>query len=116
MPLDDALHHLQHRRDQLRLCDQQHAQRNGQPKLTNSHPLPHRHVGDDVVHQVRRRLRHPACTAQRAEAAPLATEGQQLGQRDPSHEGSAVASQGKAAMSSVPTKIAPMAGATDAAT
>jgi len=37
-------------------------------------------------------------------------------QREPSHEGSAVANQGKAAMSSVPTKIAPMAGATEVAT
>jgi hypothetical protein len=74
MPLDHALHHLQHRRDQLGLCGQQHAQLNGQ----RQHPLPHRRVRDDGGHQVRRRLRHPACSARRAEAAPLATEGQQL--------------------------------------
>ena len=30
MSLDHALHHLQHRRDQLGLCGQQHAQHNGQ--------------------------------------------------------------------------------------
>ena len=39
---------------------------------------PHRHVRDDVVHQVRRRLRHPARTAGRAEPPALAAEGQQL--------------------------------------
>jgi hypothetical protein len=33
---------------------------------------------DDMVHQVRRRLRHPARAARRAEPAPLAAEGQQL--------------------------------------
>ena len=48
----NALHHLQHRRDQLGLRGQQHAQRDRQ----RQHPLPHRHVGDDVVHQVRCRL------------------------------------------------------------
>jgi hypothetical protein len=35
-------------------------------------------VGDDVVHQVRCRLRHAAGTAGRAEPAPLAAERQQL--------------------------------------
>jgi hypothetical protein len=54
MSREHALHHLQHRRDQLRLCGQQHAQRDRQ----RQHPLPHRHVGDDVVDQVRRGLRH----------------------------------------------------------
>jgi hypothetical protein len=54
VPRDHALHHLQHRRDQLGLCGQQHAQRDRQ----RQHPLPHRHMGDDVVHQVRRGLRH----------------------------------------------------------
>jgi hypothetical protein len=72
MPLDHPLHHLQHRRDQLGLRGQQHAQRDRQPKLTNSHPLAHRHVRDDVVHQVRRRLRHPPGPPRWAEAPPLA--------------------------------------------
>jgi hypothetical protein len=51
-PLDHALHHLQHRRDQLGLRGQQHAQRDRQ----RQDPLAHRHVRDDVVHQVRCRL------------------------------------------------------------
>ena len=38
----------------------------------------HRHVRDDVVHQVRRRLRHPPGPARGAEPAPLAAERQQL--------------------------------------
>ena len=54
VPFDHALHHLQHRRDQLGLRGQQHAQRDRQ----RQHPLPHRHLGDDVVHQVRCCLRH----------------------------------------------------------
>jgi hypothetical protein len=48
MAPDHALHHLQHRRDQPGLRSQQHAQRNRQ----RQHPLPHRYVRDDVVHQV----------------------------------------------------------------
>jgi hypothetical protein len=78
MPLDHTLHHLPRRRDQLGLRAQQHAQRDRQPKLTNSHPLPHRHVRDDMVHQVRCRLRHPPGPSRGAEAAPLAAERQQL--------------------------------------
>ena len=35
-------------------------------------------MGDDVVHQVCRRLRHAPRTARWAKAAPLATEGDQL--------------------------------------
>jgi hypothetical protein len=54
MARDHALHHLQHRPDQLGLRGQQHAQRDRQ----RQHPLPHRHVRDDVVHQVRHGLRH----------------------------------------------------------
>jgi hypothetical protein len=46
--------------------------------LTNSDPLAHRHLGDDMVYQVRRRLRHPSRAARGAEAAPLAAERQQL--------------------------------------
>ena len=41
-------------------------------------PLAHRHVRDDLVHQVRRRLRHVPGTARRAEPAPLAAECHQL--------------------------------------
>jgi hypothetical protein len=78
MPFDHPLHHLLHRRDQLGLRGQQHAQRNRQPKLTNSHPLAHRHVRDDTGHQVRCRLRHPPRAARGAQAAPLAAERQQL--------------------------------------
>jgi hypothetical protein len=46
---DHALRHLQHHRDQLGLRSRQRAQRDRQ----RQHPLPHRHVGDDVLHQVR---------------------------------------------------------------
>jgi dTDP-4-dehydrorhamnose reductase len=56
---DAREHHLQYRRDQFGLRSQQHAQRDRQ----RQHPLPNRHVGDDVIHQVRRGLRHPARTA-----------------------------------------------------
>jgi hypothetical protein len=59
MACDHALHHLQHRRDPLGLRGQQHAQRNRQ----RQHPLPHRHVRNDVVHQVRRSPRHAPRTA-----------------------------------------------------
>ena len=45
---DHALHHLQHRRDQLGLRGQQLAQRDRQ----RQHPLAHRHLRDDVIHQV----------------------------------------------------------------
>jgi hypothetical protein len=38
----------------------------------------HRHVRDDVVDQMRRRLRHAPGAARGAEPAALATEGQQL--------------------------------------
>ena len=74
MARDHALHHLQHRRDQLGLRGQQQAQRDRQ----RQHPLPHRHVRDDVVDQVRRGLRHAPRAARRAEPAALAAEGQQL--------------------------------------
>ena len=48
------MHHLQHRRHQLGLCGQQQAQRDRQ----RQHPLAQRHMGDDVVHQMRRGLGH----------------------------------------------------------
>ena len=70
----DALHHLQHRRDQFRLRGQQHAQRDRQ----RQHPLPHRHVRDDVVDPVRSGLRHAPGAARGAESPALAAEGQQL--------------------------------------
>ena len=53
MAREHALHHMQHRLDQLGLCGQQHAKRDGQ----GQDPLPHRHVGNDVIHEVRRGLR-----------------------------------------------------------
>jgi hypothetical protein len=59
MARNHALHHLQHRRDQFGLSGQQHTQRDRQ----GQHPLPHGHRWDDVFHQVRCRLRHPARTA-----------------------------------------------------
>ena len=46
------MHDLQHRRHQL--CSQQQAQRDGQ----RQHPLAHRHMGDRMVDQVGRGLRH----------------------------------------------------------
>ena len=54
VPRHHAVHHLQHGRQQLGLCGQQQAQGDGQ----RQNPLAHRHVGNDVVDQVRRRLRH----------------------------------------------------------
>lgn len=70
---DNALYHLQHRRDELGLRGQQQTQRDRQ----RQHPLPHRDMWDDVVHQVRRGLRHASRAARRAEFAPL-SERQQL--------------------------------------
>jgi hypothetical protein len=63
-----------HRRDELRLRCQQQAQRDRQ----RQDPLAHWDVWNDVVHQVRRGLRHAARTARGAEPAALAAEGQQL--------------------------------------
>ncbi len=71
---DHAVHNLQHGRHQQGPRSQQQAQRDRQQQ----HPLAHRHVGDDVVHQVGRRLRHAPGTARGAEPAPLAAEGDQL--------------------------------------
>jgi hypothetical protein len=51
---DHTLHHLQHRRDQFGLRGQQHTQRDRH----RQHPLPHRNVRDDLIHQMRRRLGH----------------------------------------------------------
>ena len=59
MARDHALHHLQHRRDQLGLRGQQQSQRDRQ----REHPLAHRHVRDDVLHQVGGGLRHAPGTA-----------------------------------------------------
>jgi hypothetical protein len=63
MARDHALHHMQHRRDQLGLCNQKQAQGYGQ----RQHPLPHRHVRNDVVDQVRRGLRLSTGAARRIE-------------------------------------------------
>ena len=70
---DHAVQHLQHGRHQIGLRSQQQAQRDRQ----REHPLAQRHNGDDVVYQVRRRLRYATGTTRRAEPAPLATEGDQ---------------------------------------
>jgi hypothetical protein len=43
---DGALHNLQHRREQLGLRGEQHAQRNRQ----RQHPLADRHIGQYLVH------------------------------------------------------------------
>ena len=43
---DDAVHHLQHQRQQLGLCGQQQAQGDGKRK----HPLANRHARDRMVH------------------------------------------------------------------
>ena len=75
---DHAVHDLQHGRHQLGLRGRQQAQRDRQPHDPNEHPLANRHVGDDVVHQVRRRLRHATSAARGAKAAPLAGEGDKL--------------------------------------
>ena len=60
MPRELQVHDLQHRREQLRLCREQQAQRN-RPR---PHPLAYRKVRDDVVDQVGSGVRHaPArCT------------------------------------------------------
>ena len=71
---DDAVHHLQHGRHQLGLCGQQQAQHDRQ----RQHPLAHRHVGDDMVHQVRRCLHYSPGNARRTRAAPLAVEADEL--------------------------------------
>ncbi|MEO6410934.1 MAG: hypothetical protein ABIO45_19575, partial [Burkholderiaceae bacterium] len=52
-PSYHAVHDMQHGRHQLGLCGQQQAQRDGQ----RQNPLARQHMGDDVVDQVRRRLR-----------------------------------------------------------
>lgn len=73
-PGDHAVHDLQHGCNQLGLCGQQQAQGDGQ----RQHPLAYRHMGDDVIHQVRRSLRHAPGSARWAEPAPLATERDEL--------------------------------------
>jgi hypothetical protein len=74
MSSDHALHHMQHPRARLGMRGQQQAQRDPQ----RQHPLPHRHVRNDVVGPLHGSLRHPAVAARRAEPAALATEGQQF--------------------------------------
>ena len=61
---DDAVHHLQH---QLGLCSQQQAKRDRQCQ----HPLAHRHVRNDVIDQVGRRMRHAPGSARRAKPRRL---------------------------------------------
>jgi hypothetical protein len=56
----------------------EHLQQQAQRDRQRQHPLAHRHTGDDVVDQVRRRLCHAPRAARGAKAAPFAAEGQQL--------------------------------------
>jgi len=42
------------------------------------HPLAHRHLGDDMVHQMGRGLGHSPRAARRADAAPLTGKGHQF--------------------------------------
>jgi hypothetical protein len=72
-PHDHAVRHLQHGRH-LGPGGQQQVQRDGQ----RQNPLAHRHVRDELVDQVRRRLHHAPGPARRAEPAPLAAERDQL--------------------------------------
>ncbi len=72
------MHDLQHGRYPLRPRGQQRAKRDRQPHDPNEHPLAHRHMGDDVVHQMGGGLCHATGTARRAKATPLAAEGDQL--------------------------------------
>jgi hypothetical protein len=72
-PGTGSLHHAQHRRDELGLRGQQQPLRNRK----RQHPLPYRPPGDDVIHPVRRRLRHASRTARQAESASLTAERQQ---------------------------------------
>ena len=67
---DDSLNHAQHRPQQFRMHGKQAAQRDGE----RQHPLPHRHVRDDLINQVSRRLMHAPRAARGTEAASLATE------------------------------------------
>ena len=60
---------LQHRRHQLGLRGRQQTQRDRQPNLANPYPLAQRHVRDDVVEQMGRRLGHAPGPARLAEAA-----------------------------------------------
>ena len=69
-----AVHDLQHRRHQQWLRGQQQAQRDRQ----RQHPLAHRHMGDDVVDQMGRGLRHAPRAARGAKPAALAAEGDEL--------------------------------------
>jgi len=55
---DGAVNDLQHRCHQVRLCRQQQAQRNRQPKWQTPHPLAYRHWRDDAVDRVGHGLRH----------------------------------------------------------
>jgi hypothetical protein len=45
--------------------------------LRTDNPLADRHIGQDAVDEVRCGVRHPASSTRRAEAAPLAREGDQ---------------------------------------
>ena len=68
------MHDLQHRCHQLRLCSQQQAQRDRQ----RQYPLAHRHMGDDVIDQVGRGLRHAPHSARGAKPSALAAEGDEF--------------------------------------
>ena len=56
---------LQDGREQLEMCSEQQAKRDRK----REHPLPHRHLGDDVIDQVGGCLRHASGATARAETA-----------------------------------------------
>ncbi len=63
----------QHRIHQTRVALEEVAQ----PLRQRQDPLPHRHLGKDVIHQVSGGLGHPPGGARRADAPPLAGESDQ---------------------------------------
>ncbi len=65
---------LQHRGKQVRLGGEQMPQ--GDRK--RDHPLAHRHVRDDLLHQMGRGLGHPASPTRRAKPSPFAGEGREF--------------------------------------
>ena len=71
---NDAVDHLQHRGEQLRVSSEQDAQRDRK----RQHPLAHRHLRDHVIDQVRGALRHAPRAARGAKPASFAREGDQL--------------------------------------
>ena len=69
-PVDDA----QHRREQLGV----HGEEDAKPDRKRQHPLPDRHVRDDLIDQVRGALNHAPGAARGAKSATLAGKRDQL--------------------------------------